>query len=878
MRAIKVLLILAVILMSLTVTAYGWSDWLTLKTKHFTVFYKPGHEGEAEQVLETMEFYRQRVENLCGNEELHVAVVIDDTGLNVNGFTDPLYTRIHLYRSNPDGWAGTENWWSLVGVHEYTHELSLTKASGLPNRLTGIFGKFEFFMPNLLVPGWILEGITPYSESQLTPYQGRLNDGFFDAYIAVRVKDGRFTSILDATDMPLEYQQEAIYTYGGEFVNYLATTYGEEKLTRFFQVNGGQLGAVLFTPAFSIDRSAKKVFGKTFPELWEDWRQYEQERHKDFKYEGEQLTTQGWEISNLALNGGKLYYQRSYPIKAAAFSEYYNIKIMERDLKTGLDKPVISTTSNFTSALRVKDGRIYYATSEIKPGYANTSDLSYGYYALLHRYDLATGKDWVILEDEIRGFEVLDSGEILYSKQQKNGFGSELYRYDPNTGDKKLLLKSDYLIHEIVSDGRRLIVDAARDWETNSIYLLNLEKQEFVPLVHTPYVERWLSLSGERLFFTANYGKVSSVYCFNFSTGKISRMTENGWIGNSVYDEVGNQLYFVQLSSYGLDLYQKTAEFHDFKLPDVPATVPPVFTLNDSEITKGTYCDNLKTLLPKFWFPMINTDQKKYGIMITGGDAVMDFPEYSATIIYNAEKEKMEGELTVPINFFAPFQSSLIYSDSDDERSTELMMLYPLVKRLSPGLSQLDAGTYINYSDDYDGAELKPFITVGFQYPKTSLNLTVSAPQSKLKNRDNRSGLYAELEASQYFLNNKIRFAAKYIDDPDNPNDDLFDELRGYDKALTAKEGKLYTIEYSRPLFKIRNGLWNPNIYFEDVTGTLFTDRAIPQNGEQQSSWGLELHVETKFAYSFIPIDWGCRLVWNDQGENKYELFCKTFL
>jgi hypothetical protein len=876
MRTTKVFLILIVLMTVTAATAYGWSDWLALKTQHFTVFYKPGHESEAKQVLQTMEFYRQRVENLCGNEELQVAIVIDDTGLDVNGFTDPLYSRIHLYRSEPDGWAGTENWWSLVGVHEYTHELSLTKTSGLPDTLTGIFGKFELFMPNILAPGWILEGITPYSESQLTPYQGRLNDGFFDAYIATRVKDGRFTSILDATDMPSEYQQEAIYTYGGEFFNYLAKTYGEENLTQFFQVNGGQLGAIFFTPALSVDRSAKKVFGKTFPELWEDWRQYETERFKDFRYEGEQLTNQGWEIRNLALNGGKLYYQRSYPVKVDAFSTYSNVKLMERDLKTGLEKTIISTTSSFTSALRVKDNSIYYATYEIKSGYANASDLSYGYCALLHQYDLATRKDRVILEDEIRGFEVLAGGRILYSKQQKDGFGSELYRYDPKAGTKTLLLKSNYLIDEIVADDQRLIVGAKRDWETNSIYRLDLEKQEFTPLVHTPYVERWLSLSGDRLFFTANYQKVSSVYCFDFTTGKVSRMTENGWVGNSAYDEAANQLYFVQLSSYGLDLYQKAAEFRDYQLPDVPATVPPVFTLDDSKITKGTYRDNLKTLAPKFWFPVIDTDQNKYGITITGGDAVMDFPEYSATITYNTKEEKVGGKLMVPINFFLPFQSSLTYSDSDDERSTKLMMLYPLVKRLSPGLSQLDVGTYVNYTDDYDGAELQPFATIGFQYPKISLNFKVSAPQSKLKNHEDRSGRYAELTVNQYLPDSEIRLAAEYINDPDNPNDDLFDEIRGYDDALTAREGKLFTVEYSRPLFKIRNGLWNPNIYFEDVIGTLFNDHAIPENGERQSSWGLELHMETKLVYSFIPLDWGCRFVRNDQGENKYELFFKT--
>lgn len=168
---------------------------------------------------------------------MQVAIVIDDTGISFDGSDDPLYSRIHLLRAHPDGWAGTENWWSLVGVHEYTHQLSLTKTSGLSDLLTGIFGKFELFIPNILAPGWIVEGITTYSESQLTPYQGRLNDGVYDAYMATRVKDGRLPSILDASNVPSEFQKiDIIYAYGDEFMDYLAKTYGEEKITQSFQV------------------------------------------------------------------------------------------------------------------------------------------------------------------------------------------------------------------------------------------------------------------------------------------------------------------------------------------------------------------------------------------------------------------------------------------------------------------------------------------------------------------------------------------------------------------------------------------------------------------------------------------------------------------
>ena len=870
------LLVVVTLFILSTAAVYGWTDWLTLKTDHFTVFYKTGQEAEAKQLLQTLEFYRPRVEKLCGNETFHLSVVIDDTGMMVDGFSDPVYSRIHLFRTAPNGWAGTENWWSLVGVHEYTHELSLTKTSGVPEKLSNIFGKSILFMPNELTPGWIIEGITVYNESQLTRFQGRLNDGLFDAYIGARVRDGRFPSILEATNMPTEYQESPGYTFGGEFFGYLAKTYGEAKLTEFFEVNGGQAGAILFTPAFGLDRSAKQVFGKTFPQLWQDWQQSETERYQNYQYEGTRLTNKGWNLGNLRVAEGKLYYQRSFPVKTGAFSTHYHIEIVERDLHSGAEQVLVATTSDFVANLRVRDGKLYYATYEAKTGCANASELSYGLYAILHEFDLTSRKNRLVLKDEFRSFEVAVDGSVLYSRDLKNGFGSELYSFNPATGNKRLLLQSGYLINEIASDGKRLVVSARRDWEGDSLYLVNPDKQEFIPLVHTAYGERGIELQGNRLFFTANYQKMNSVYCYDFTTNQVSRLTGSAWIGNASYDNVGNQLYFTQLSSYGMDLYQKNAEFQEYVLPQDPVTVRPVFTLSDAEITRGSYRDNLKTLAPKFWFPLIDSDKHEYGFTVNGGDAVMDFPNYSATITYNTKEKEYVGQLMLPVNFFAPLQTALSWEKDLDEEVTQLMLAYPLITRLSPGLSHLNVGTAVNWEEDYQGAEIAPFLECGFQYPQTRLNFAVSAPQSNLKNDKERSGLYGEAELIKYLANSEIRLAASYIDDPDNPDEDLFREIRGYEDGLTAKAGQLFTFEYSRPLFKIRNGFWNPSLYFEDVIGTVFYDQAVPEEGKRQSSWGLELHLETKAVYGFIPIDWGGRFVHNDSGENTYEVFVKT--
>lgn len=876
MRISKFLILTAVLLFTSS-AAFAWSDWLTLKTEHFTVFYKPGHDTEARQVLETMEYYRPQVETLCGNQAFHFPVVIDDTGISVNGFSDPVNSYAHLFRHTPGVWAGTENWWSLVGVHEYTHQLSLSKTGGAPKVIGNIFGNNIMLMPNIMTPGWLMEGITVYSESQHSLYQGRLNDGLFDAYIGARVAEDKFPTILEGTYTPLEYPSgSGIYNYGGEFFQYLATTYGEDKFARFFEINGSSVwGLIPFTffPTLSIDRSAREVYGKSFPELWKDWEEYEKERFKDFQMEGRQFTNTGWSVDSPEIFANHLYYQQYYPKKTNAFNGFSFSEIIQKDLSTDQERVIVSTTSDFVTSLKIKGNKLYYATNEHKPGYANAALESYGYYAVLHQKDLATKKDRVILKTELRSFEVLADGKIIYTKDRETAFGSEFYLLDPTSKRSTKLFETDYLVEEIAMSNEKTVVTARKDWEAFSLFLLNMDNQEFTPIINTPYHEFGISLQGEKLFFTANYGKKVSSYCYDFSSAKVYRLTENGLAAYPAYDQFHNQLYYVGLNSNGHDIYCKDADFTQYDLPENPATIHPVFNLTDSEITQGTYLDNLKTLAPKFWLPLIDSDTERYGIHFEGGDAVMDFPYYVGSFGYDYQEDKYFGSLDLELNFFAPFQVDVSYED-DDERTARLGLAYPLISRLEPGISDLTIGTSLNYDPDYDGLEVEPFFTTGFQYPTTKGSLAVSRPESKLKNGDQRSGAYAELILNQYLPQSELTAKAKYIDDPDNP-DDVFAEIRGYDDELTAKKGTIYTLEFSKPIWQIRKGFWNPNVYFEDVVLTLFGDAAVPETGTKQSSWGIELHFETKLMYC-APLDWGYRFVRIDTDENSHDIFFNT--
>jgi hypothetical protein len=223
------------LLLLLLVSLPASSLWKTIKTDAFKVFYPQGMEREAEEILAVMEHYREYVGDLIGKPPRRIAIVLEDIGTGSSGLTDAANRRILLFRSSPsEGSLGYhQNWWRLVGIHEYTHWAHLSTARGLPALLTALFGTAH--APGNRTPGWLKEGICVVAESEVSPYEGRLNEGMFDAYAAVLAQTEDLPSITQATyDTDTFPGDTGPFLFGGQFIEFLVKRYGKDTVTRFF--------------------------------------------------------------------------------------------------------------------------------------------------------------------------------------------------------------------------------------------------------------------------------------------------------------------------------------------------------------------------------------------------------------------------------------------------------------------------------------------------------------------------------------------------------------------------------------------------------------------------------------------------------------------
>jgi hypothetical protein len=831
-----------------------WFNWKTLKTDDFTIIYRDDYRWEALHTLQNLEYYKDSVQKIVGDMQRMLPVVIEDVGALSNGFANPVFNNIHIFTHAP-GFSyhmeGMESWYRTVIVHEYAHMLHLSKTRGLSRVLTNIFG--SLFAPNLYSPGWMIEGITVYSESQQSPYEGRLNDGFFDSYVGARVFDRAMPSVVEATNTPHDYPFGTYYLYGGEFFAFLAQKYGEEKFAEFFRRYGGYFWAPLSAvfPFSGLDIAARHTYGSTFVRLFREWQEYEKGRYVDWQPTGTRITDAGWYVYSLCEAGGKIYYVRYIPVKVDGFVQRSMTRIMEFDPSISKERVLVSLNSTVSTPMRYASGNLYYTTREFARGYANVYYGGFGIVSNLHEKNLATGGDRILLTDDIRAFCILPDGRVMYSRDKLHGFGSELWVYDGS--ERVMLLDSELLVGELDANEDHVVAVARDDYENWNIYLVNLEDQELAPLVTTPWIEGSIDLIDDAIVFTANYGKVYSLYRYDLHTNELHRLTSTGYAEHGVI--IADTLYFKGMSRQGFDIYKTEfcpKVYHWFET--TPSERPDLENTK-LEIKEGGYADVMKTLVPSVRLPFalpVKRDLSTwaYGLFFLGGDAT-DENLYGGLLYQETGEEEMGFNLIWQSRFFAPLDISCFY---DYRNSFEYEVAFPAFLSLEYGFSSLNLSLAGRLFDGLTRVEYSPGCAIRLNYPYTAFAASFSFPfERQAWGSDiHRSAQQMSLYMHQYLCGGEYRILGQAYVDRHNPEIPDF-TIRGYD-AIHSRRALVLSTEYVHRLCKLRKGLWNPNVYFEDLYWIIFADYARIEEGEVHYSVGAELRLEVKVGFGFLHL------------------------
>jgi hypothetical protein len=892
------------ILGALPLLLSAWANYSVVSTPSFDVYYRDGWKTEAENVLQALEYSRPYVEKLTGNNPGKVPVVLSDMGNMVNGYASPIATRMGLYAYPPtsDELGLSEDWWQLVGIHEYIHMAQMTRTSGEPAILRAIFGNILY--PNMYQPMWMTEGITVYGESQLSPYTGRLNAGTYPAIISSLAREGRLPNPGKAAYYSYSNPLGNYYVYGSSFHQYLADTYGEDKFAALYEINSASLASYLnpLLPAVSMDPSYTQVYGKSVPALWEEWRTAVYRDSSPLPTD--KVTDDGWSKEDLRYVDGALYFTQRKTSKtgpSSTFSSYRLRKVTDPGNKAHVTT-LVEQASEFTAGYQIAGDKLYFSRGELKPGYANNDADGRGVITEIWEQSLSGGNRAKLYEGAVRSFCVLEDGKMLISEDNASHQGTILSAVDLSTGVKTVLKAMDYLIGTINQSQGKIVVTARKFWQNNSIYYLDPASLKLTPIIDTPHMESVTSLNGKDLIYNAIYEGKNGTYLYDLNTKQIQQFSGFSEVKNATPAGQG-QTYFLSINGDGYDIYKDQLKMRSFTLPAVKAIKAPYERLTAGEnnlivdrypIQNSGYGKNIAHMLwPRLYrFPIIAggvteeglVEDLVLGLQMAGSDVVGDFPIWQAAVLYNLDKKELGYQVGLQNDFFAPIKHTIEYTVLD-ERTFSSMQYVPFLQRMNYGLTQGNAGFGFAATDNFANRLWTPFVGLNFASAGTRFQTTNTLlfgnmdADDPTQNRLGWQGRFALRVKAP--LSSELRSSVFAAWDPDAKKDKVFPQMRGYDEDSATSldswgqdKGAIVTNTWYIPLLKIRDGLWNPNIYLEDINLGLFYDYGFPGDGDttqHRYSYGAEIIAEIFAGYDF-GFNIGARYSINKDGKETFSL------
>jgi hypothetical protein len=901
----------------------GRAQWRVLKTAHFVLFYPEQRAEQAGAVMAELEQARIYVDRVLGLSGDRVSVVVMDLGITSNGLTDPLFRRILLYPYSPSTGelATVEDWWRLLGVHEYTHWAHLDAAAGFPRVLQALFG--NLFAPNLLAPAWLLEGLCVYTESGLSPLEGRLNDGTFDAYVAALAQEDAIPSLAAATYQSTDFPGgTGPYLYGGVFVRYLVETCGEEAVREFIRLTSSSALSYVspLLPAVGLDRSARKAFGRSLPALWKTWREaaaagVDGRVSPHLLLPGEA----GW-LEEPVAAGGFLYYRRSRTLDRRPLETGRVYELLRLDLQTGRQTVLVRSSGPFTGPLVVRDGRLYYALLDLVPGFANTEAFSYGFTAQVWQLDLASGGRRRLLRVPLRTFTVLSDGDILFSQDRSDGFGSSLRLLRAADGRTRRLFDTEFLVAEIESGPEGLFVSARRDGESFAAYRvarppelngaaergrrlsgtalsaaeMKAEDLRLERLFPQGASQRQLCLADGRLYFCANPGGLYRVYARDLGSGRTVQSDSLGYQSSPAFDAASGRLYGLTLVAGGYALCElpdplaagaggvgaggagevgaRGPEVGGAGAPslEAPLTERPEVAV---DARRGGYPDNLATLLPRVLLPVLSFDSVSLGVRagaaLLGMSALGDLA-YQLSVYYDSASGEAELEGALQYQPAFPLQAEVEFATVGGNL-LGVSLGCPLFRSLTPGFWYLTMGASASlFGPGFSRLRLGPVAGFGLHGPFTELEVQLGLPFERVELGSDRNAvaLTGGVTLGQVLGPLELHSEAVWVSAFDGSRW-LLPAARGYPARLPASMGAAGGVELWVPLFRVRRGLWNPGLYLEDIYLAGFTDASLADSLALQLSFGGELHVELRAfaAATGVPVDLFARLSVTREGQ-----------
>jgi hypothetical protein len=617
--------------------------WRTLDTGHFSVHFPEHSRARARTVAEVAESVYPRVTGwLKWTPESRTQIVVLDSLDSSNGYASPFpFNFIGIILSPPDEGEllQSREWLELVLTHEFTHIVHLDQARGPAGVLRRIFGRylvlpFPFLLfspsgfPNLLEPGWMIEGLAVYSESDWNKGHGRLGQSHFEGMMrAERARGLRSLREVNAGGRGFPLNRD--YLYGSYFFLFLAERYGPDAIPKYVEAYSGR-----WFP-FRVHSTPRLVTGKAMDELWleyHDWlnarfagKPVEPGKEPD---EGGEPIVRDWSVTSplRTLSGDRWYVQ----------GNGYTLPRLMRQAPGG-DVEAVRNVESGTRLAAFPDGELLLSRPEICK--------NYNYYYDLYRLGPRGRLDRLTecgrfrfaapLEDgRIAAIRVVNGEAEVVLLNSRGGLEDTLYR--AATGEA---------LTGLAAKGSTVVVTSLRNERGSVLEIAGGKSSVLVSdraVKHSPR----FGDSGDEIYFVADYGNVDNVWSLRRGDRRLARWTGalNGVkeISAPVAGELlvttieadGDVLRVRGLPAAPLEVRQAASEIAPSAAP--PEGAPPP----GGERPYSAWA----TLRPRYWLPVGYAADGAVAIGVaTEGQDALGLHQYALAPMYEITQHQALG-------------------------------------------------------------------------------------------------------------------------------------------------------------------------------------------------------------------------------------------
>lgn len=605
-----------------------------LETENFRVHYPEGHRDGVLRILSAGEFCVAHLKEYAEIKDTPINVIFVNKPIE-NAFYSPNIQIIiplnFIVSANDDALLP-----GCIFCHELVHYVQGSQISGVPAFMEKIFGRY-FFRPQFGLESWVWEGIAIYYESKLGYPRGRLNDHFWRQVFESKYAHQPFTGSDLFKENRETYQSE--YLSGSHFIEYLAKTYGEDKIWSWVKAQGD---AILWP--LGIGYRFENAFGISLAQAIEDFSaQLSRTLQKRQRPSGQTPVAekiQDIELPFAAHPSGKIAYL-TYTQEQDS-----QLTILDSNGELHFQRPIPDVvpprTLLYGRPLNIffsHDGSaLFVAFMRVMPTEQNYFDL--------YKIDVTTGNSSVIFrESNFIGDAVSQDGKLLFG-HRSNGVVTEIIeRPAENTQDGRervlLTLPVGYSLSQLTLTPKgtklALLVHSPTDAKILQFPLAPNDAQTGGELKEIPLPENtpnriygFSFVDDSTLIFSRPDDKRVQVYSLDLLSGQSAKITDAPYL--ALHPKMaGNNLLFMnrEIDTFSIDKISRPArENEPSRIPEgkkialkdtsylAQKSLPQLNIRSEESYSKTDGLFNVRS-----WFPSISLgSQRSFGATLSGND------------------------------------------------------------------------------------------------------------------------------------------------------------------------------------------------------------------------------------------------------------------